>query len=113
MKFTEVAPMMEKGAKIKLKQWKNAYWYLDNKGCLINHFEEGEEIPAADLFPYTLAWGLCNDWEVVQEPKVEKIHSLVTPFLLSRTVRRLPARVGTARECFLCFALVIRFPLTT
>lgn len=55
MKFTEVAPMMEKGAKIKLKQWKNAYWYLDNKGCLINHFEEGEEIPAADLFPYTLA----------------------------------------------------------
>lgn len=40
MKFTEVAPMMEKGAKIKLKQWKNAYWYLDNKGCLINHFEE-------------------------------------------------------------------------
>lgn len=36
MKFTEVAPMMEKGAKIKLKQWKNAYWYLDNKGCLIN-----------------------------------------------------------------------------
>lgn len=75
MKFTEVAPMMEKGAKIKLKQWKNAYWYLDNKGCLINHFEEGEEIPAADLFPYTLAWGLCNDWEVVQEPKVEKIHS--------------------------------------
>ena len=52
MKFTEVAPMMEKGAKIKLKQWKNAYWYLDNKGCLINHFEEGEEIPAADLFPW-------------------------------------------------------------
>lgn len=75
MKFTEVAPMMEREQKIKLKQWKNAYWYLDNKGCLINHFEEGEEIPAADLFPYTLAWGLCNDWEVVQESKVEKIHS--------------------------------------
>lgn len=113
MKFTEVAPMMEKGAKIKLKQWKNAYWYLDNKGCLINHFEEGEEIPAADLFPYTLAWGLCNDWEIVQEPKVEKFTPLVTPFLLSRTVRRLPVGVGTAKECFLYFALVIRFPLTT
>lgn len=113
MKFTDVEPMMKNGAKIKLAKWKNAYWYMDEEGCIINHFEEGEEVPAVALFPNDLIWVMCDDWEVVQEPRKKRPIPLATLFLNSRTVRRLPARVETERECFLCFALVIRFPLTT
>lgn len=74
MKFTEVEPMMKDGAKIKLAKWKNAYWYMDEKGCIINHFEEGEEVPAIALFPNDLIWVMRDDWEVVQEPKEEKTY---------------------------------------
>ena len=74
MKFTDVKPMMKNGAKIKLAKWKNAYWYMDEEGCIINHFEEGEEVPAVALFPNDLIWVMRDDWEVVQEPKEEKTY---------------------------------------
>lgn len=74
MKFTDVEPMMKNGAKIKLAKWKNAYWYMDEEGCIINHFEEGEEVPAVALFPNDLIWVMRDDWEVVQEPKEEKTY---------------------------------------
>ena len=60
--------------KIKLAKWKNAYWYMDEEGCIINHFEEGKEVPAVALFPNDLIWVMRDDWEVVQEPKEEKTY---------------------------------------
>lgn len=47
---------------------------MDEKGCIINHFEEGEEVPAIALFPNDLIWVMRDDWEVVQEPKEEKTY---------------------------------------
>lgn len=40
MKFHEVSKAMDKGKKIKLKDWDNAYWYKKG-GIIINHDEEG------------------------------------------------------------------------
>ena len=36
MKFHEVSKAMDKGKKIKLKDWDNAYWYKKG-GIIINH----------------------------------------------------------------------------
>lgn len=47
MKFCEVEQALKDGKKVKLISWKNAYWYQNEQGELINHFEEGEELPVA------------------------------------------------------------------
>lgn len=40
MKFSKVVPALKAGKKIKLSMWKNAYWYMDEDGMLMNHFIE-------------------------------------------------------------------------
>ena len=68
MKFNEVEKSLKEGKKIKLAIWKNAYWYYDQKnGVIMNHFEEGDEVPTSDLFPLDILWMMDNDWEVVGE----------------------------------------------
>lgn len=70
MKYSEVDNALRAGKKIKLASWKKAYWYLNKDGEIINHFEEGKEVPAAALFPRDLLWVMNGDWEVVEdEPK--------------------------------------------
>lgn len=67
MKFSEVVKALEEGKKIKLKNWKNAYWYSKD-GILINHDEVGEESPTTELFPVDILWILADDWEIMEEP---------------------------------------------
>lgn len=54
MKFSEVEKALKAGKKIKLTTWEKAYWYLNTKGEIINHFEDGGEVPSAALFPHDL-----------------------------------------------------------
>ena len=35
MKFNEVEKSLKEGKKIKLKSWKNAYWYYDQENGVI------------------------------------------------------------------------------
>lgn len=70
MKFNEVEKSLKEGKKIKLKSWKNAYWYYDQeKGVIMNHFEEdgSPDVPTSALFPRDILWVMGNDWEVVGE----------------------------------------------
>ena len=67
MKFHECTKALEEGKKIKLTNWENAYWYRNQEGCLINHFEGGEECPTCDLFPKDMLWVGAGDWEIVDE----------------------------------------------
>lgn len=67
MKFSEVVPALKAGKKIKLSMWKKAYWYMDEDGMLMNHFEEGDEVPAALMFSRGLLMAMSNKWEVVGE----------------------------------------------
>lgn len=72
MKFSEVIPALKAGKKIKLSMWKKAYWYMDEDGMLMNHFEEGDEVPAALMFSRGLLMVMSNKWEIVDE-KVKKL----------------------------------------
>lgn len=72
MKFSEVVPALKAGKKIKLSMWKKAYWYMDEDGMLMNHFEEGDEVPAALMFSRGLLMVMSNKWEIVDE-KVKKL----------------------------------------
>lgn len=70
MKFNEVEKSLKEGKKIKLKSWKNAYWYYDQEnGVIMNHFEEdgSTDVPTSALFPRDILWVMGNDWEVVGE----------------------------------------------
>lgn len=70
MKFNEVEKSLKEGKKIKLKSWKNAYWYYDQEnGVIMNHFEEdgSPDVPTSALFPRDILWVMGNDWEVVGE----------------------------------------------
>ena len=67
MKFCEVEQALKDGKKVKLTSWKNAYWYQNQKGELINHFEEGNECPTIALFPRDMLWVMKGDWEIVEE----------------------------------------------
>lgn len=66
MTFSEVSPALEQGKKIRLAAWKNAYWYKQGNQ-IMNHFEEGKEVPAKTLYPRDLIWVLTGDWEVVPD----------------------------------------------
>lgn len=72
MEFYEVTPALNEGKKIKLSSWKNAYWYRNEEGRLINHSEDGREFRTYDMFPSDLAMVLMGDWEVVEDtPEVK------------------------------------------
>ena len=77
MKFNEAEKAMRAGKKVKLSKWENAYWYMKD-GEIINHFEEGQEVPSAMLFPRDIMWVLREDWEIVQEGKSENVCKSMT-----------------------------------
>lgn len=72
MRFSEAMKALEEGKKIKIKEWKNAYWYLEDD-CLINHDEHGFEAPVAAMFVWGAACALKGDWEVVSESTAKKL----------------------------------------
>lgn len=67
MKFSEAEKALKAGKKIKLPKWEKAYLHMNQDGELINHFEEGEELPTIALFPLDILWVMGNDWEIVGE----------------------------------------------
>ena len=67
MTFNECTQALKDGKKIKLTSWENAYWYENEEGQMINHFEEGEECPTNALFPGDILWVATGDWEIVEE----------------------------------------------
>lgn len=121
MKFNEVEKSLKEGKKIKLKSWKNAYWYYDQEnGVIMNHFEEdgSPDVPTSALFPPPVTFS--GSWVTIGRLLVRKplrfpltLTPLVTLSTSSRLARRLPARVGTARGCSWCFAPEVKSLLTT
>lgn len=67
MKWNECKAALHEGKKIKLASWENAYWYLNEDGELINHFEEGQELPTHALFPRDLLMVMSDKWEIVDD----------------------------------------------
>ena len=70
MKFNEVEKSLMEGKKVKLANWKNAYWYYDKeKETFMNHFEEdgSQDVPTSALFPRDILWVMGDDWEIVGE----------------------------------------------
>lgn len=74
MKYSEVDNALRAGKKIKLAAWKKAYWYLNKDGEIINHFEDGGEVPAAALFPRDLLWVVNGNWEVVEDDEPKNVN---------------------------------------
>lgn len=71
MKFCDVQDALMAGKKVKLSNWKNAYWYYDReREEIMNHFEDAEsnqDVPTAALFPRDLVWVMKDNWEVVDD----------------------------------------------
>lgn len=67
MKYAECSSALKEGKKIKLSMWKNAYWYMNEEGTLMNHFEDGGEVPTALMFPRDLLMVMDDRWEIVEE----------------------------------------------
>lgn len=71
MKFCDVQDALMAGKKVKLSNWKNAYWYYDQeREEIMNHFEDAEsnqDVPTAALFPRDLLWIVKDNWEVVDD----------------------------------------------
>ena len=71
MKFCDVQDALMAGKKVKLSNWKNAYWYYDQeREEIMNHFEDAEsnqDVPTAALFPRDLLWVMKDNWEVVDD----------------------------------------------
>lgn len=71
MKFCDVQDALMAGKKVKLSNWKNAYWYYDQeREEIMNHFEDAEsnqDVPTAALFPRDLVWVMKDNWEVVDD----------------------------------------------
>lgn len=71
MKFCDVQDALMAGKKVKLSNWKNAYWYYDQEHEeLMNHFEDTEssqDVPTAAMFPCDIAFVLRDDWEIVDD----------------------------------------------
>lgn len=69
MEFYQVEKALKDGKKVKLSNWKNAYWqYNPETKHLMNHFEEGGAIPVVDMFPLTTAAMLTSsNWEIVED----------------------------------------------
>lgn len=71
MKFCDVQDALMAGKKVKLSNWKNAYWYYDQeREEIMNHFEDAEsnqDVPTAALFPRDLVWVMKDNWEIVDD----------------------------------------------
>ena len=71
MKFCDVQDALMAGKKVKLSNWKNAYWYYDQeREKIMNHFEDAEsnqDVPTAALFPRDLVWVMKDNWEIVDD----------------------------------------------
>lgn len=71
MKFCDVQDALMAGKKVKLSNWKNAYWYYDQeREEIMNHFEDAEsnqDVSTAALFPRDLLWVMKDNWEVVDD----------------------------------------------
>lgn len=71
MKFCDVQDALMAGKKVKLSNWKNAYWYYDQeREEIMNHFEDAEsnqDVPTAALFPRDLMWIMKDNWEIVDD----------------------------------------------
>lgn len=71
MKFCDVQDALTAGKKVKLSNWKNAYWYYDQeREEIMNHFEDAEsnqDVPTAALFPRDLVWVMKDNWEIVDD----------------------------------------------
>ena len=74
MKFSEAEKALKAGKKIKLPKWEKAYWYMNQDGELINHFEGGEELPTIALFPRDMIWVTRDDWEIVHEDEPKNVN---------------------------------------
>jgi hypothetical protein len=76
MKFHECANALRQGKKIKIDCWSDAYWYLDDNGKVMNHYENSdEEVPVFDMDPFKLIlFSISDDWEIIDgdEPKQKK-----------------------------------------
>lgn len=82
MTFAAVENALHEGKKIKLVGWKNAYWYMNQEGVLMNHFEDTsaeQDVPTNRLFPRDLMWVMKGDWEVVEENGQQAIDSTAVP----------------------------------
>lgn len=82
MTFAAVENALHEGKKIKLVGWKNAYWYMNQEGVLMNHFEDTsaeQDVPTNRLFPSDLMWVMKGDWEVVEENGQQAIDSTAVP----------------------------------
>lgn len=71
MKFCDVQDALMAGKKVKLSNWKNAYWYYDQeREEIMNHFEDAEsnqDVPTSALFPRDLVWVMKDNWEIVDD----------------------------------------------
>lgn len=82
MTFAAVENALNEGKKIKLVAWKNAYWYRNQEGVVMNHFEDTsseQDVPTSRLFPRDLMWVVKGDWEVVEENDQQVIDSPAVP----------------------------------
>lgn len=72
MEFYQVEKALKDGKKVKLSNWKNAYWQYDPETKhLMNHFEESGAIPVVVMFPLTTAAMLTSsNWEIVEDEQV-------------------------------------------
>lgn len=71
MKFCDVQDALMAGKKVKLSNWKNAYWYYDQeREEIMNHFEDAEsnqDVPTSALFLRDLVWVMKDNWEIVDD----------------------------------------------
>lgn len=70
MTFAAIEKALHEGKKIRLVEWKNAYWYMNEEGVLMNHFEDAsaeKDVPTSHLFPRDVIWVAKGDWVVVDD----------------------------------------------
>ena len=69
MRFEAAFRLMQQGAKVKLPAW-GGYWYWDpEKGTVIMHTKDGEEMDIRETqrVKYTLANILSSNWRIADE----------------------------------------------
>lgn len=97
MKFSEVTNTLDAGKKIKLKNWKNAYWYLKDKK-LINHEEEGKEYPVEEIIFFGGLWAAKGDWEVIEDDEEHPYIDEVPLYSFGEAIKYLKKGKRVARE---------------
>ncbi len=97
MKFHEITNALDAGKKIKLKNWRKAYWYLkDNK--LINHDEEGKEYPVDEIVFLGGIWAAVGDWEVIEDEEEHPYIDEVPLYSFGEAIEYLKKGKRVARE---------------